>query len=94
MREYTRFFHPNLRGLAGDAAQQKEIAERYHVRYEFVGKGKKKRYSMDHSASLYIINTEGRMFRMLPHGLPPRVLANSLRMAISMGESRARLFKR
>lgn len=91
LREYTRFFHPRLRGLTGDAAQLKEVADLYHARYEFVGKGEKERYTLDHSASLYVIDTEGRMLRIVPHGMPPRVLADSLRIAISIGESRDRL---
>ena len=77
--------------MTGDAARLKEIADRYHARYSFVGKGKTERYTLDHSASLYVIDTEGRLLRIVPHGMPPRVLADSLRMAISIAESRDRL---
>jgi protein SCO1/2 len=82
LREYTRFFHPRLRGLTGDPAQLKEIADRYRVRFAFVGKGDTDRYTLDHGASLYIIDARGQLFRMLPHGLPPRALENSLRAAL------------
>jgi protein SCO1/2 len=83
LRDYTRFFHPRLRGLTGDPERLKEIAERYRVRYAFVGKDTGDRYTLDHSASLYVIDGNGKLFRILPHGLPPSALANSLRAALT-----------
>ena len=83
LREYTRFFHPQLRGLTGEEDQLKEVADRYRVRYAFVGKGERPHYSMDHSANLYIVNPRGRLFRILPHGLPPRAIVNGLRAAMA-----------
>lgn len=83
LKAYTRFFHPQLRGLTGDADRLDQIAKAYRVRYEFVGKGSKENYSMDHSASLYVIDREGKLVRMLPHGLPAKALADSLRDVVT-----------
>lgn len=83
LHEYTRFFHPNLRGLTGEAEQLDRVADQYRVRYAFVGKGEKERYTLDHSASFYVIDTHGKLFRILPYGLPPSALADSLRAALS-----------
>lgn len=82
LRGYTDFFHPRLRGLTGTADELAEIAAQYRVRYEFVGKGQKVHYSMDHSANLYVIGRDGRLLRMLPHGLPAEALRDSLRDAL------------
>jgi protein SCO1/2 len=83
LRAYTRFFHPRLRGLTGTPEQLAEVAARYRVRYNFVGKGQKVHYSMDHSANLYVVGRDGRLLRMLPHGLPAQALVDSLRSALA-----------
>ena len=84
LREYTRYFHPRLLGLTGSAEQLRSVADRYRVRYDFVGKGEREHYSMDHGASLYLIDAEGKLFRILPHGLPPQALVDSLRFALNL----------
>ncbi|WP_316369569.1 SCO family protein [Candidatus Thiodiazotropha sp. CDECU1] len=82
LAEYTQYFHTNLLGLTGTPEQLHEIAKLYQVRYDFVDKGTNKYYTMDHSANLYIIDAEGNLVRILPHGLPPQALLDSLRFAI------------
>ncbi len=82
LRSYTEFFHPRLIGLTGSAAELKQVADQYKVYYGFVGKGKTERYSMDHSANLYILDTEGRLSSMLPHGMPPGALVDRIRQAM------------
>lgn len=84
LSEYTRYFHPRLLGLTGSADQLHAVAEAYRVRYNFVGKGEKTHYSLDHSAGLYLIDTKGKLFRILPHGLPPQALVDSLRFALML----------
>jgi len=83
LKIYTRFFHPQLRGLTGEASTLAEVAKAYKVRYEFVGKGSKEHYTMDHSANLYVIDAVGQLVRILPHGLPPEALAESLRDVVN-----------
>ncbi len=87
LRSYTEFFHPQLTGLTGSADELKQVAEQYNVFYGFVGKGTTERYSMDHSANLYILDTHGRLSSMLPHGMPPSALVNSIRQAMRNTES-------
>ena len=82
LSEYTRYFHPRLRGLTGDVDQLDTVAEAYRVRYNFVGKGETTHYTMDHSGGLYLIDPQGKLFRILPHGLPPQALVDSLRFAL------------
>ena len=82
--EYTRYFHPQLLGLTGSAEQLHEVAARYHVRYSFVGKGEQEHYTLDHGANLYLIDAEGKLFRILPYGLPTEALVESLRSALHL----------
>ena len=42
---------------------------------------------MDHSASLYVVDAQGKLFGILPHGLPPDAVANSLRSAMASIEA-------
>lgn len=84
LQAYTRYFHERLRGLTGDAETLRQVADQYHVRYAFVGKGQTKHYTLDHSAGLYVIDTNGKLLRIIPHGLPAKVLADSLRLALRM----------
>ena len=86
LAEYTRYFHPQLLGLTGSAERLQDVAERYHVRYNFVGKGEKTLYSVDHSANLFVIDAQGKLFRILPHGLPPHALVESLRSALRLSQ--------
>jgi len=81
--QYARYFHPRLIGLTGDAARIADIARRYHARFEFVGKGKTPDYTIDHTASLYVIDRTGKLMTVLPHGLPAQALAESLMNAIN-----------
>ncbi|MEW8606564.1 MAG: SCO family protein [Candidatus Thiodiazotropha sp.] len=83
LAEYTKHFHPRLLGLTGTAEVLKQVADRYQVRYSFFGKGEKVHYTMDHSASLYLIDSEGKLSRILPHGMPPKALYESLRSVLS-----------
>jgi len=87
LHEYTRFFHPRLQGLTGEPRDLKTVADQYRVRFAFVGKGEKERYTMDHSASLYVVDAQGKLFGILPHGLPPDAVANSLRSAMASIEA-------
>lgn len=83
LHEYTHFFDPRMRGLTGSADELRRVADLYRVRYEFVGKGKWDRYTLDHSANLYVVDRSGSLIRILPHGLPASALADALRDALS-----------
>lgn len=84
LKAYVRYFHPSLLGLTGDPAALKAVAKRYGVRYSFVRHGDADAYTLDHSANLYIVDPAGKLFRILPHGLPVDALTDSLTLALSL----------
>lgn len=86
LQEYTRFFHPRLRGLTGDADTLDEVARRYRVHYNFVGKGEREHYSLDHSANVFILDTRGKLYAIVPHGLPPEVFVRRVQAALQRAE--------
>ncbi|MET0052770.1 MAG: SCO family protein [Candidatus Thiodiazotropha sp.] len=70
LQDYTRYFNPNLLGLTGSPEQVKHVAQQYRVQYQRHEKPDG-RYSLDHSADLYVIDPEGKLTAVVPYGLPP-----------------------
>ncbi len=71
LQDYTRYFNPNLLGLTGTPSALAQVARQYRVQYQRqdLGGG---RYSLDHSANLYVIDTRGQLAAVVPYGLPPQ----------------------
>jgi protein SCO1/2 len=82
---YVHWFHPSMIGLTGAPEELEQVAKRYQVRYTFVGKGEKEDYSMDHSANLYLLDAEGKLSGIMPHGLPPEALVRAIRQVLRGG---------
>jgi protein SCO1/2 len=78
LRSYVEWFHPRMIGLTGTAAELAGVADRYRVRYRFIREPGADYYTLDHSASLYVLDLQGRLARMLPHGLPPGALVGAV----------------
>ncbi len=81
LAEYLAYFHPRTLGLSASPAVTKRIAELFRARYERVPaeNGDPGRYSMDHTASLFLLGREGEFLTKFAHGLPARELAERLR---------------
>ncbi|RKT47101.1 SCO family protein [Thiocapsa rosea] len=79
LRDYAGFFHPRLIALTGSAERLREVAELFGVRYAFVDEGAGGHYTLDHSASIYVLNPEGRLARILPYGLPVEEIVRAVR---------------
>lgn len=85
LKEYVQWFHPGMIGLTGTRAELERVTERYRVRYKDVGKGETENYSVDHAASLYLLDRGGALTGILPHGLPPAALVDAIRRALGDG---------
>jgi protein SCO1/2 len=70
IKSYVGYFNENLIGLTGTQAEIRRVASLYRAQYR-----KQPRpggaYSMDHSASLYVIDRSGQLSAVVPYGLPP-----------------------
>jgi len=80
LRTYTAYFHPRLLGLTGPEEMIARTAEQFRVRYEKVTPegGDPNRYSMDHTASLFLLGPESEFVAKFAHGLPAAELAARL----------------
>lgn len=61
LREYVKYFSPQMLGLTGTQSQLKDVTKRYRVAYSY-GKGypdKSKFYVVNHSASIYMFDPKG-----------------------------------
>ncbi|KHJ51245.1 effector protein [Vreelandella venusta] len=75
MNEYMQFFGEEFVGLVGSQEQLSDVAERYGVIWRRVeAPDSAMAYTIDHSASLFLVNREGTILQRVlysptPHGL-------------------------
>ncbi|MCB1881318.1 MAG: SCO family protein [Gammaproteobacteria bacterium] len=81
LREYVAYFNENMVGLTGSGSMIDTVVKQYRVRYEKVvdAAGDPMRYTMDHTASLFLIGPDGRFLTKIAHGITPQALADRLR---------------
>lgn len=81
LKRYAAYFHPSLLGLSGTPEITRRVADNFKVRYEKVmsTSGDPSRYSMDHTASLYLLGTQGEFITKFPYGTPAEKIAARLR---------------
>ena len=70
LKDYVRFFHPDLIGLTGTRSEIEGVANRYRVRFQRQ-QGMESYYTVDHTTNLYVIDSEGAVAALVPYGLPP-----------------------
>ncbi|WP_169720345.1 metal ABC transporter solute-binding protein, Zn/Mn family [Sedimenticola selenatireducens] len=80
LREYVNYFGQNMVGLTGSISMIERVAKQYKVRYEKVMEegGDPMLYTMDHSASLFLIGPDGRFITKFANGITPQALADGL----------------
>ncbi|MDR5899280.1 SCO family protein [Halomonas vilamensis] len=80
LREYTGFFGEQFIGATGSQAQLEELAERYGVIWRRVeAKDSAMEYTIDHSASLYVVNREGDIVQRVLYSPTADALTNTLK---------------
>lgn len=79
--EYVAYFNENMVGLTGSSSMIDTVVKQYRVKYEKVqGEGgDPSLYTMDHTASLFLIGPDGRFITKFANGITPQALADRLR---------------
>ncbi len=78
--EYTRYFHPRILGITGKKETIDKVVSDYGAFYQMVPlPDSELKYSVDHSARVYVIDKQGRLSKLLYHNSPPAELADSIR---------------
>ena len=71
LKEYVGFFSPELIGLTGTLEQIDSVKKQYHVQASIYREDENsERYSVDHSANLYVIDQQGGLASIVPYGFP------------------------
>jgi len=81
LREYVGYFNQRMIGLTGSDSMIDTVVKQYRVRYEKVEEegGDPAFYTMDHTASLFLIGPDGRFITKFAHGITPQALTERLR---------------
>lgn len=80
--EYLAWFHPAIIGLTGSEAQLRRIAKQYGTFFTYQGDTEAGDYEVNHSGSLYLIDRDGKLARIVPYGMPPSQLVESVEALI------------
>jgi protein SCO1/2 len=84
MAEYLQAFDPRIVGLSGTEAQIADAARSFRVYYRRVPlEGGS--YTMDHSASVFLLDASGRFAGTIDHKETERVALEKLRMLVGRG---------
>lgn len=80
LRRYTEFFHTRIIGLTGSPELVRRAAENFKVRYEkYRAPGAEAgKYSVDHSAGMYLLGPDGRFLSKFAYALPPQEIAERI----------------
>ncbi|PVV13076.1 MAG: cytochrome oxidase assembly protein [gamma proteobacterium symbiont of Ctena orbiculata] len=82
--DYVSYFHPNLIGVTGTAAELAEVAELYGVKYSKVDlEDSAFDYAVDHSSTTYLITPDGELRFMFPHQTPSFVILEAIRYVLT-----------
>ncbi len=86
LKQYTQYFHHNMIGVTGEKKVIDDIVRRYGAIYRIVDDGSSAGYLVDHSSTLYLIDQNGKLTSLIPHGatadeVAKRVLAQLKRGA-------------
>jgi cytochrome oxidase Cu insertion factor (SCO1/SenC/PrrC family) len=79
---YTPHFHSNILGLTGTREQIDAMVHAYQAHYEIIEGQGMADYLVDHSAAIYLMDTDGHFIRHFEHTVEPRLLANAIQDVI------------
>lgn len=79
LKEYMGYFGEEFIGATGSQEQLEELAERYGVIWRRVETPESSmEYTIDHSASLYLVNPEGKLLQRVLYSPTPHALVSAL----------------
>lgn len=80
LAQYVQLFHPRLIGLTGSNADVAKAADAYRVYYKRVKTGNKPDdYTVDHSAFIYLVDSDGKYLGFFPPGTDAPRLVEMIR---------------
>lgn len=80
--QYVTFFHPSIVALLGTPKEVLNLARRYGATFRKVKSDGAMGYTVDHTASFYLIDARGQLVRVLPHGTPASAMVRAFERAL------------
>jgi protein SCO1/2 len=85
MGAYVQAFDPSFVALRGSAEQTAAVAREFKVYYHKVPGKTPDSYTMDHSAGLFVFDTQGRVRLYARHGIGAEPLTQDIRRLLASG---------
>jgi protein SCO1 len=82
---YVQAFDPSFVALRGSLEQTAAVAREFKVYYNKVPGKTPDSYTMDHSAGLYVFDTQGRVRLYARHGIGAELLTQDIRRLLASG---------
>jgi len=79
LKEFVPMFHPRMVGVSPTPEGLASLAAAWRVKYARVPSADGKSYSMDHTATIFLIDPAGNIARRLSYNAPPQELADRVR---------------
>ena len=82
--KYAAFFHKQIMGLSGSAEAVAAVAKQYYVLYQRVDtEDSALGYTLDHSATTYLIGPQGKVRNLVQHGAGAQEMAEAVRTVLA-----------
>jgi len=80
---YAKYFHPNILGVTGSIDELHQVADMYGAFFQKKSMDSYTDYVMDHTASTYLIDQEGRLVEAFAHGAAPDQILTKVRHVLA-----------
>jgi len=70
LRDYTAYFHPKILGITGTKADIDKVIKQYGASYKKVASHSAMGYTVDHTASFYMLTSQGQLIGLIAHESP------------------------
>lgn len=69
---YVGHFSKEILALTGSEAELRKVADQYGAQFRYVPTGSS--YTVDHTVNTFLIDTSGKLVRIIPYGTPSKEL--------------------
>lgn len=83
LARYLAFFHPEMLGLVAPPQRLARIAQSFKAVYVARAPGPNGEYAVDHSAQLWLLDSQGKLVRKLDFGTPAADILAALRSELT-----------
>ena len=83
LKDYGEYFHPAILGITGSVDEIDDVVKKYGAAYQVTQSNSQMGYIVDHSADTYLIDRQGKLRTVLPHGTAPADVLAEIRKLLN-----------